>query len=80
MILPVIEDLNYIKKTKDYYYKNYFNVNNSKLINWDFSNELLNEKIIGDFFVDDIFGGHYNKRGNIKLSKFIEKKLNEISI
>lgn len=80
LILPVIEDLNYIKKTKDYYYKNYFNVNNSKLINWDFSNELLNEKIIGDFFVDDIFGGHYNKRGNIKLSKFIEKKLNEISI
>lgn len=75
LILPSIEDSNYIKKTRDNYYSSYFNIHNKHLKYLDFSEEMIKEESIGDFFVDKTWGGHYNKNGNKKIAEFLKNRL-----
>ena len=75
LILPSIEDSNYIKKTSNNYYSTYFNIPNKHIKYLDFSDEIIKEESIGDLFIDNIWGGHYNKNGNQKIAEFLKNRL-----
>lgn len=80
LVLPSFEDVKYIQSTKDNYYQNYFKTVNSDYKFWDFSENLINENEVEKFFIDDIWGGHYNSDGNRRVAKFIERKIYENKI
>lgn len=80
LVLPSFEDVKYIQNTKDNYYRNYFKTVNSDYKFWDFSENLINENEVEKFFIDDIWGGHYNSHGNRRVAKFIERKIYENKI
>lgn len=78
LLLPALEDVKYIKSSSDNYYNPYFNLGNKNLIFLDFLEVLIDRMDLEKLYVDEIFGGHYNQKGNELLAKYLQKKINEI--
>ena len=74
LLLPALEDVKYIKSSSDNYYNPYFNLGNKNLIFLDFLEVLIDRMDLEKLYVDEIFGGHYNQKGNELLAKYLQKK------
>ena len=74
-VLPQLIDIKIFKKF-NYSYKFYNKLNTSKNIKiFDLTKKISSIKNINNEYIEDMYGGHLNKKGNKFVSKIIFKEL-----
>ena len=64
VLLPRLQDLLFIKKSSNFFYKPLLESIPKELLFFDLSKILLTKENVKDLFVSDWYGGHYSKEGN----------------
>ena len=74
-VLPQLIDIKIFKKFNNSY-KFYNKLNTSKNIKiFDLTKKMTSIKNINNYYIEDMYGGHLNKKGNKFVSKIIFKEL-----
>ena len=72
LIIPQLDDLRLISESRTSPYKSFFNEMQNYLDVIDLTEDMLNEDY-QSMYIDDIYGGHLSKKGNIFVSKQLSK-------
>jgi len=76
LFMPQKDDLLYIKKSKDYYYRKFIDSIQEKLLTIDATEDLVKRDNLDNLYSDETrYGGHYSKPGNELIAKLVFYKL-----
>jgi len=75
LFMPQKDDLLYIKKSKDDYYRKFIDCIKDKLLTIDTTENLLKQDNLDQLYSDDTkYGGHYSKTGNEIIARLLFKE------